>query len=61
MAVEQAISILSSSSAIDEAKMRGIRTISDNVDSLLALFTSESSKPALLIKELFDSLQAKLQ
>lgn len=61
VAVEQAISILSSSSAIDEAKMRGIRTISDNVDSLLALFTSESSKPALLIKELFDSLQAKLQ
>lgn len=60
-AVEEAISLLTKSGAVEEAKNRGNKIISDNVSSLLSLYGSSDSKPALLIKELFDSLQAKLK
>lgn len=56
-AVEEAIRILTESGAVSEAKKRGIQTISENSDTLSNLFGNGSSKPALLIKELFAALQ----
>lgn len=60
-AVEQAISILTESGAVEQAKKRGIEIIAKNSEGLAGLFGNASSKPALLIKELFDSLQGKLK
>ena len=61
-AVEEAISILTKSGAVDEAKEKGKKIISENSKALANLFgsgDSANSKPALLIMELFDALQKK--
>ena len=62
-AVEEAISLLSESGAIEEAKSRGNEIIAKNSDALASLFDENGktgeSKSALLIRELFDSLQKR--
>lgn len=58
-AVEDAISILSQSGAVEEAKNQGKKIISENANALAGLFGDSQSKAALLIKELFDLLQSK--
>lgn len=57
--VEEAISLLSESGAVEEAKNRGNEIIAKNSVALSSLFSDSSSKSSLLIKELFDSLQKK--
>ena len=58
-AVEEAISIISKGGAIDEARDKGKKIISENAHALSSLFGNQNSKPALLINELFDLLQTK--
>ena len=58
-AVEQAISLLTGSGAVEKAKERGNEIIAKNSTALASLFSNPESKSALLIKELFDSLQKK--
>lgn len=63
-AVEEAISILINSGAVDEAKEKGKKIISENSSALANLFEStgpldSDPQPSLLILELFDALQKK--
>jgi len=58
-AVEEAISILTNSGAVDEAKSRGQKIIEENADNLATLFGTPDSKAAGLIKELFEVLRGK--
>ena len=58
-AVEEAISLLTQSGAVEEAKSRGNEIIAQNSSALASFFGNENSKSALLISELFDSLQKK--
>lgn len=58
-AVEEAISLLTKSGAVDKAKEKGNEIIAKNSEALASLFSNSSSKSALLIKDLFDSLQKK--
>ena len=58
-AVEEAISMLTKSGAVDKAKEKGNEIIAKNSEALASLFSNSSSKSALLIKDLFDSLQKK--
>ena len=60
-AVEEAIELLSSSGAIEEARKRGKEIISTNSAALSSFFGNGSSKAASLITELFDSLQGKVK
>ena len=57
--VEEAISILTKSSAIDEARAKGIEIVAANSEKLADFFGTGSSKAGLLINELLASLQEK--
>ena len=56
-AVEETISLLTKSGAVDEAKSRGNEIIAANSARLASFFGNGSSKPALLISELLGSLR----
>ena len=56
-AVEEAISILTGSGAVDEAKERGQKIIEENSNLLAGLFGTSDSKAAGLIMELFGALR----
>lgn len=58
-AVEQAISILTNSGAVEEAKSLGVKTIEENAENLANLFGNSGSKAAGLIMELFEALRGK--
>jgi octaprenyl-diphosphate synthase len=58
-AVEEAISILSGSGAVEEAKLKGQKIIEENSSSLASLFGNAESESAKLIAELFLSLRGK--
>ena len=58
-AVEEAISLLTASGAVDKAKERGNEVIAKNSACLASLFSNSDSAAAFLIKELFESLQKK--
>ena len=58
-AVEEAIALLSGSGAVDMAKEQGNEIIAKNSAALASVFSNPESKSALLIKELFESLQKK--
>lgn len=56
-AVEEAISIITGSGAVDEAKERGQKIIEENSNLLAGLFGTSDSKAAGLIMELFGALR----
>ena len=58
-AVEEAISLLTASGAVDKAKERGNEVIAKNSACLASLFPNSDSAAAFRIKELFESLQKK--
>lgn len=58
-AVEEAISILTNSGAVHEAKIRGQKIIEENTENLATLFGRADSKAAGLIRELFEVLRGK--
>lgn len=61
-AVEKCIFCLSNSSAIKEAKEKGVRLINEKTDELTAFFNAEAKgKDALLIKEFFSDMVLKFQ
>lgn len=59
-AVEQCIELMEKSNAIQSARKKGVTIIEENTEILANFFNSaDSSKPAKLIKELFEEMIAK--
>lgn len=58
-AVEKAISILTDSGAVEEAKKRGEKIILENAANLANIFGNRDSRAAGLIMELFEALRGK--
>ncbi|MBR1536135.1 MAG: polyprenyl synthetase family protein [Treponema sp.] len=56
-AVEEAISILTKSGSVQEARERGNAIIEENAEGLAKLFGNENSQAASLIRELFFNLR----
>lgn len=58
-AVEEAISLISSDGAIEEAKKQGIQIITERTHELSSFYGTQNSRTASLITELFNSIQSK--
>ena len=56
-AVEEAISLLTKSGAVAEARLRGQDIIAKNSKALASFFSSAETDASRLITELFDSLR----